>query len=167
MQWYAVYTKPQKEDWAQLNLQNMGLSTLLPKYRAQDRRKRTRIRPLFPRYLFVQLDLNVPGWTSVRYARGVTRLVGFSEDGTPSPVPNEVIEAIRQHQDEQGLVQLVEAEPKFAEGETVRIVDGAFQGLEAIFSKHLKDGERVVVLLQLMERWVQVTLRQDQLVKMG
>ncbi len=164
-QWYAVYTKPQREDWAQLNLNNMGIPTLLPKYRSQDRRKRTRVRPLFPRYLFVQLDLEVPGWASVRYARGVSQLIGFREDNLPSPIPEDVIDAIRRRQDEEGLIKLVETEPMFQHGEAVRIVNGAFEGLDGIFSKHLKDGERVIVLLQLMERWVQVTLHVDQLKK--
>ena len=162
-QWYAVYTKPQKEDWAQLNLNNMGFATLLPKYVSLDRRKRKRIKPLFPRYLFTRLDIDLPGWTSVHYARGVTRLIGFGSDNMPIPVPDAVIDSIREHQDAEGLVELVEAKPKFTQGQHLRITAGAFEGLEAIFSKHLRDQERVIVLLQLMERWVQVTLTADQI----
>lgn len=163
--WYAVYTKPQKEDWAELNLNNMGLATLLPKYSKLDRRKKVHVRPLFPRYLFVHLDLDLPGWTSVQYARGVSRLVGFTPDGLPSAVPDDVIDAIRQHQGEDGLVELVKTKPAFEQGEEVKITDGVFQGLNAIFSSYLGDRDRVVVLLNLMERWVEITLSADQVSK--
>ncbi|MCD6505586.1 transcription/translation regulatory transformer protein RfaH [Candidatus Poribacteria bacterium] len=152
--WFVVYTKPKKEWWAEDNINRMGFETFLPRYERMGME-----RPLFPRYLFVRFDPEGdPSWPSIRYARGVVRIVSFHENGRPTPVPQRVIEEIKGRQDERGLVRLgkLPSEPK--EGDPVRIIDGPLRGLEGIFLEDLKDGERVIILLSLMGRQVKVTL---------
>ena len=48
--------------------------------------------PLFPRYLFVILDLERDRWLSVRSTVGVSRL--FTQDGRPVPVPVGIVESL-------------------------------------------------------------------------
>ncbi|HID55290.1 TPA: hypothetical protein EYP37_02085 [Candidatus Poribacteria bacterium] len=152
--WFVVYTKPRKERWAEDNINRIGFETFLPRYERGGVEK-----PLFPRYLFVRFDPDSdPSWPSIRYARGVVRIVSFGENGTPTPVPEAVIEEIKSRQDDRGLIRLgrLPSDPK--EGDRVRIADGPFKGLEGIFAEDLKDGERVIVLLSLMGRQVKVDI---------
>ena len=58
--WYVVHTHPRAEAKALLNLDRQGFSCYLPRYlkrRRHARRLETVAAPLFPRYLFVALDL--------------------------------------------------------------------------------------------------------------
>ena len=58
--WCAAFTKPRQEEVASENLTRQGFRTYLPRLK-QPKRRRDRwievIEPLFPRYLFVELDL--------------------------------------------------------------------------------------------------------------
>ena len=59
--WHLVYTKAQQGDIALLNLERQGYTCYLPKLRIEKIRRRKAevvIEPMFPRYLFVRLDLS-------------------------------------------------------------------------------------------------------------
>lgn len=156
-QWFVVYTKPRKEWWAEENINRMGFETFLPVYE-----RAGKLRPLFPRYLFVRFSLTEDSaWSSIRYARGTVRFVSFGRDGTPAPVPDVIIEEIMNRRNEKGLVQLGKFLPRSKKGDPVRIVDGPFKGLEGIFDEELKDGEKVMILLSLMGRQVEVKLDRE------
>ena len=60
MNWYVVYAQAQKELVAHQNLIKQGFAAYLPRYRKNCRHARrtyTVMAPLFPRYLFVHMDL--------------------------------------------------------------------------------------------------------------
>jgi transcriptional antiterminator RfaH len=76
--WYVVHTHPRAEAKALLNLDRQGFSCYLPRYlkrRRHARRLETVAAPLFPRYLFVALDLACQRWWSIRSTFGVADLV--------------------------------------------------------------------------------------------
>ena len=77
--WYVAHTKPGQERMAEGHLERQGFHVYLP-LREKKRRigRRTDIikAPLFPRYLFVELDLSVDRWRSVNGTFGVAYLVG-------------------------------------------------------------------------------------------
>ncbi len=52
--------------------------------------------------------------------------------------------------DDKGIVTLVKAPAAWKRGQKIRIGDGPFAGLEAIFVEELPDRERVVLLLEAM-----------------
>ena len=54
-------------------------------------------RPLFPRYLFVRLDIGRDRWLSVNSTTGVSRL--FTQAGRPVAVPFGVVENLLAHSD--------------------------------------------------------------------
>src|SRR3546814_15438171 len=78
--------------------------------------------PLFPRYLFVELDLGAQRWRTVNGTFGVCYLVAMGE--RPAAVPQGIVEAIRISEDEHGLVD-VPAESPSRRGDTMRITGGA------------------------------------------
>lgn len=124
--WYVVHTHPRAEAKALLNLDRQGFSCYLPRYlkrRRHARRLETVAAPLFPRYLFVALDLASQRWWSIRSTFGVADLVFNGE--RPAPVPGGIIQLLKGREDEHGFVGLPER-PRFVPGETVRVVDGVF-----------------------------------------
>ncbi len=71
-------------------------------------------------------------------------------------MPAPVIEQIRLREDERGFVRLDPA-PRFAPGDTVRVIGGAFADCFGLFQE-MTDHDRVTVLIELLGRKVKVTL---------
>jgi transcriptional antiterminator RfaH len=160
--WYTIYTKSRQEDSAAENKHRQAFEVYLPniqqgqRYRGQWREK---IEPLFPRYLFIRLNLGEDNIAPIRSTRGVTRLVSFS--GQPATVPDPFIDALTQASDpDTGL--LCPEKDLFEAGTTVTIMDGPLHGLEAIFKVH--DGEqRSIILLELLGKTQQISIDRDHL----
>jgi transcriptional antiterminator RfaH len=143
--WYLVKTKPLNESRIYTRLTEAGFETIYPKLLKKVKGKgRFDIRPLFPTYLFVRFSLEQ--LRTVRYTRGVARVVSFGPD--PQEVDKEIVEAVRDRMDESGIVKLVKPPVEWKLGEKLRIGDGPFAGLDAIFLEALPDRERVVLLLE-------------------
>ena len=160
--WYVVYTRPHAEEVAARNLVRQGFDTFLP--RLSKRRRHARKleivqRPLFPRYLFVAVDLAVDRWRAIHSTIGVAGLVCHGE--APSEVPRDVVATLLEQCDSNGVL-LAEDRQTFTRGDLVRILDGAFSNLTAVFER-MTDSERVAVLLNLMGRTVRVMLHADAL----
>jgi transcriptional antiterminator RfaH len=155
MEWFVVHTQPRAEAKAMQHLRNQGFAVYLPRY-LKRRRHARRIdwvaTPLFPRYLFVGMDLLRARWRAIRSTVGVADLICSGD--RPAPVPPAVLDAIRAREDERGLVSLADA-GRFARGDKVRIAEGAFSGLVALF-ECMSDEDRVVLLLDLLGRQVRV-----------
>ena len=153
--WYVVHTQPNGEGRADLNLCRQGFATYLPRYarrRRHARRQEVVKRPLFPRYLFVGLDLACDRWRAVQSTFGVNRLVLAGEE--PLPVPDGVIDAIRAREDGDGLVALG-LPAGVGPGSRVRLVDGIFADAKGVLER-IADDRRVAILLDLLGREVRV-----------
>ncbi len=149
-QWYVVKSKPHKESAAVENLERQGYTTYCPQI---THAKRTRGRwravaePLFPRYLFVQLNVGEDDFAPIRSTIGISSLVRFGN--VPANIPQQVITAIQNQ--EQQLERQVVNHPNWKPGDEVEIIEGPFAGLKGVFEK--KNGEeRVIVLLNLLGR---------------
>jgi transcriptional antiterminator RfaH len=160
--WYAIHTKPRQETVAAENLRNQAFEIYLPKIKQAHRyrgRWREKIEPLFPRYLFIRLDLGKDNTAPIRSTRGVSMLVSFN--GLPATVPDPLIDALIQSADPDTELLHPEAD-LFEAGTTVTIVDGPLVGLEAIFKAH--DGEaRSIILLELLGKTQQLTIDRNHL----
>lgn len=158
--WYLVYTKPRQEEVAQTNLERQGFATYLPRVRQSRRRQNRRvvvIEPMFPRYLFIELDAQQDNWAPIRSTLGVSALVRFGP--YPTPVPEGLLAALRAREGADGIQEL--PPPSFKPGEALRIAEGALVGYEAIFLAR-SGSDRVVVLLEIMGQQARVELGQDQ-----
>ncbi|MBV8753435.1 MAG: transcriptional activator RfaH [Hyphomicrobiales bacterium] len=153
--WYVVHTQPNGEARADLNLRRQGFATYLPRYgrqRSHARRREVVKRPLFPRYLFVGLDLARDRWRAIHSTFGVNRLVLAGEE--PLPVPESVIDEIRAREDDEGLVALG-LPAGVGPGSRVRLVDGIFADAKGVLER-IADDRRVAILLELLGREVRV-----------
>lgn len=158
--WYVAQTQPHAERKAVVHLARQGFDVYLPcflKRRRHARKIETVSAPLFPRYLFVAIDMEAQRWRSIQSTVGVSHLVCNGE--APAIVPATVIDEIKGRQDENGFVHL-DQRPHFAPGDEVRIVDGVFSACLGLF-EGMADRDRVAVLLDLLGRKVRVVLGGD------
>jgi transcriptional antiterminator RfaH len=158
--WYVVQTQGHAEMKAAWHLARQGFQTYLPRYlkrRRHARRVEMLPAPLFPRYLFVAVDMATQRWRSISSTIGVTQLVCAGD--VPAPVPRQVIEALKQREDDQGLIML-SPQPNFTAGDKIRILDGSFADCIGLF-EDMRDSQRVSVLLDLLGRKVRVLLEGD------
>src|SRR5437016_2704982 len=143
--WYVVQSQPNTELKAVAHLNRQGFATYLPRYlkrRRHARRVEVVAAPLFPRYLFVSIDMTAQRWRSIYSTVGVSRLV--SNGDWPAPVPDEVITSLRQRESTSGYVQL-DRRPNFRAGDRVRILEGAFYDCLGVY-EGMSDRDRVGIL---------------------
>jgi transcriptional antiterminator RfaH len=158
--WYVVQTHTHAETKAAHHLERQGFGVYLPRYlknRRHARRVETVAAPLFPRYLFVLVDIAVQPWRCVRSTIGISSLVSCGDE--PTPVSVSVIDALRSREDERGFIGL-KAPLRFARGDRVRVLDGVFSECAGLFDA-MTDSERVTVLLDLLGRKVRVVMDMD------
>lgn len=152
--WYVVYTRPKVESRVVQHLAIQGFETYFPCYRKQRRHAR-RVEevhaPLFPRYLFVHLDLYQQNWQPINSTLGVNKLVGIN--GEPTPLPEGTIEEIRSWEDDKGTIELPLLE--LQKGQKYRIINGPFENIVGIFEEMI-DKRRVVLLLHILGHQVRI-----------
>ena len=153
--WYVVHTKPNEEVRASHHLARQGFSVYLPRYAKTRRHARkidTVLRPLFPRYLFIALDLARDRWRSIQSTFGVVGLVILAE--LPAPLPSGAVEAIKARESAEGHVRLGLA-LGLGIGSRVKLLDGVFADHGGVLDR-IADERRIAVLLQLLGRQVRV-----------
>lgn len=151
--WYVVHTQAQKEGLAEMHLRGQGFVTYLPRYqRTRRHARKTEVvaRPLFPRYLFVGLDLARDRWRVIQSTFGVSRLVVAGEE--PLAVPSDVVDEIRARESNDGFVSLG-LPAGVGPGSRVRLIDGIFADAKGVIER-VADNRRVAILLELLGREV-------------
>lgn len=163
--WYALKSKPRKEEalWRQAKAE--GIETYYPRLRINPINPRARkYIPYFPSYLFVHIDLKDQGLSTFIYMPYSAGLVTFG--GEPAIVPDHLINTLQKKIEE--IEQLGgETFHDIQHGDTVLIQSGPFYGFEAIFDTRISGDDRVRVLLELIfsKRQVPVELDVGQIVR--
>lgn len=146
LRWYVVYSKPSQEERAAIELSSQGYSVYLPKI-TESRRLRgqwvQQIRPMFPRYLFVQPTHPEQSIAPVKSTRGVSHLV--RQGSNLVSCPDALVVAIR-NAEAQLVVKNTDA--FVGVGETIEIIEGPFQGLISHVVAATED--RVSILLEVL-----------------
>lgn len=146
--WYLLHCKARQEQRAQQNIENQGYTTCLPQIKRQkivQGKRIERIEPLFPNYIFIQLDKSTANFNALRSTRGVNGFVRFG--GIPATVPGQVMDSILAL--EQTSEKQDQAQPLFRSGDKVQISDGPFAGLQAIYNMP-KGEERCLIFLDML-----------------
>jgi transcription elongation factor/antiterminator RfaH len=156
--WFLVHTHPHNERRAQLHLGAQGFRTHFPtiqKTIRHARQLRTVRAPLFPRYVFVILDLERDRWLSVGCTVGVSSL--YTSGDRPVAVPEGIVETLIQNTDEANLTLFARG---LTAGQSVRILSGPFANFVGTLER-LDAAGRVRVLLDMMGTAVPVALRRS------
>ena len=151
--WYAAYTCAHHEKRVAQQLEERQIEAFLPTYRSVRRwkdRKKVLELPLFPSYIFVQLEAHRR--LDLLRLPGVLGLVTFQ--GKPATVASAEIENLRH-----GLSDLtvVHPHPYLKAGRRVRVRCGAMAGVEGVLVRK-RDQSRVVLSISLLQRSVSVDI---------
>ena len=154
--WYAVYTKPKKEDSVSFLLKNLNIEILNPKLKTKKfkRNKLTDvIEPLFPCYIFANFNKEKHAHI-IAYTRGVRYIVGKEN---PKEINENIINILKSNMDADNTVTI--KPPKFKRGERVYIREGPLKDFYGIFERELKSSERVIILLETINYKVEIDNR--------
>ena len=159
--WYAIYTKPRHEFVVHGELQKKGIESLLPAYKRlqqwKDRKKLVEF-PLFPGYLFVQIQHESAAFLNVLKTRGVVTFISATP-GNPSTVAHEEIQSLKVLLDSG---EELDVYPHLKEGESIRVKSGPLRGAEGILT--MKENQyQFLVNVHLLGRSVGVKVYADQL----
>lgn len=164
--WFVVKTHANGEFKALSHILRQGFDGYLPRYikRRRHARKTDNVqKPLFPGYLFVGMDPERARWRALNSTIGVSELICHS--GQPAPVPDNVIDDIRRHEDASGYVILGDR-AGLQKGDKVRITEGSMADQIGIFDAP-SDQHRVFLLLDLLGRQVRVKMPMTALAPAG
>lgn len=148
LSWYVLHSKPNKEDFLFSQLRNREIEVYYPRLRVEPVNPRSRkVRPFFPGYLFVHVDLDQTPISSLTYVPGANRVISF--DHEPAIVSDTIMQTI------QSNVDRVNQNPdliynQLSHGDPVTIQGGPLEGYEAIFDTCLEGSERVRLLIKLL-----------------
>ncbi len=141
--WYVVNTYSTHErkvaDNLKRRVESMGLEELIfriivaeQEVPVMDRETglpsgKTRMKNLYPGYVFVEMIMTDYAWYVVRNTPGVTGFVGSSGKGTkPFPVPREQVEPVLKRM---GMVD-DSMYDRYKEGDLVKVIHGPLEGTE-------------------------------------
>ncbi len=159
MSWYAAYTRPNHERIVDKLLREKGIGTFLPRIMVPSRRRDRKVlinRPLFPNYLFVELNQVRGNWMKVFRTSGLVRICGNEK---PTPVPDDDIESIRIFvNSDRNIFPL----PYLKVGSKVEVVSGPLSGAIGILVKEDLQKRRLVVSIELMGQSVAASLYDDE-----
>ena len=155
--WYVVQTQPNAENKAVAHLDRQGFATYFPRYlkhRRHARRVDIVTAPLFPRYVFVKIDMAIQRWRSIYSTVGVSRLICTGD--VPTPVPDHVVAMLKDREDAAGFI-LLDRQSLFRLGDKIRVLEGLFSDCLGLYDG-MPDRDRIAVLLDLLGRKVRVLL---------
>lgn len=158
IRWYAVYTQPHDETKALDHLLRQGYPAYLPRYRMRvghARRRQTVLRPLFSSYLFAGIGRPSMRRRPILSTFGVADVVRAGDE--PVVVPSKIVAMLRAPE-EAGDFDRLNLKHSLRLGEVVRVTAGAFEDMVGMLGE-LRDQDRIVVLLEWLERAVRIRLR--------
>lgn len=153
--WFLVQLKPNCRRIAERNLERQGIRTFMPRQEETRRAKgkfTTAMRPLFPGYLFVSLNLGQGKWRAVNSTQGVSRLVCLGQE--PTPLPDALISHLMTRCDASGTIAPLET---LGKGDKVLVTKGPMVDFIATVEK-IEPGKRVYALMELMGAQTRVIL---------
>ena len=149
--WRVVTAHRHREAVARVRLVQQGLETYLPLLRRWPRPPvGSDVGPLFPGYVFVRAAR--ARFHQIIRTPGVVDLVVFG--GEPARLDDGVIDFLRSREEPDGII---EARP-LPSGSAVRVTDGPWRGLVAVLERRVSARERVLVLLDILQRQTRVEM---------
>jgi transcriptional antiterminator RfaH len=169
LRWYLVQYKQNAAQIAVRNLENQSFGTFLPLQEITKRKGKIfqqQILPLFPGYLFVQIDPDQGPWRQVNNTRGVARLIRLGAE--PSVVPNEIVQTLIARCDKNSVLRQTSKtqSTQFHAGNQAKVIQGPFSGFIAAISD-IKPDNRINILIEIMGHKTKVTINAGALQPVG
>ena len=145
--WYLVQLKSNSHRLAEQNLNRQGFETFLPMQEVISRKASrfvNNLRPLFPGYMFVSVNIDLAPWQKINSTRGVSRLLSFNGQLKPLPLP--LILGLKSRCDSSGNVL---SPKRLHRGDQVELLKGPFAHFVATVET-IDIKQRIWVLMELM-----------------
>lgn len=145
--WHVFYTQTRAEKTAQESIRELGFPVFVPFekriQRPRNRKPRLCEVALFPRYGFVQFEINKDRWGEIVTADGVAEIIRMNS--IPCSVPDAVIDGLRLAE----TVGVFDKTKPPAVGVNVEVSEGPFAGLIGKVMR-ARTGDRMDVLLKFL-----------------
>ena len=158
LNWYLVQLKPNGHRLAKTNLERQGFNTFLPLQNVTKRSAHKfvdRLVPLFPGYMFVELDTTQNAWRKVNSTLGVARIVSLG--GTPTAIPSEIVNEFISRCDGDGILCPTQG---LEVGQYVQVLRGPFANFVAKVEEISPD-QRVWILIDLLGQSSRISVTKD------
>lgn len=160
--WFCIRTKPKHEQIAARGLrQHDQVEVFAPHIRF---RKATRrgsvwfVEALFPGYIFARFCYpELHRW--VRSLPGILTIVAFGE--RIAVLDADIVDRLKAAV---GLTEQIVFDPELVEGESVRLVEGPFYGLETVITRLMPSKDRVYILLKFLGQELEVEVSKEQVI---
>jgi transcription antitermination factor NusG len=140
--WFVAATYPKAEHRAYAALHLKGYRPWLPLITVRTPKREYRTIPIWPGYVFLQLDLAHP-WYPIRFAPGVFQLLAI--DGKPTPCAKGLPEAVDAVLAERAVHQ--RETPQLAPGLAVAVAKGMLEGHHAVVLAVGREKARIAIML--------------------
>lgn len=150
LNWFVVMSKPGREKDITVRLKGAGFNVFYPKLNQYSKKRAGYlIQPLFPLYIFVQLDIE-KDFKTIHYTRGVLRILGIGK--TPHPIGEQIVLALKERCKDGEVIDAKHCfEDEMKVGDKVQITNGPLEGIEAVVSGTYNDKQRVEILFELIK----------------
>ena len=151
--WYLVQFKRNAYRLVERNLNQQGFKTFLPLQHSTSRGESkflTCMKPLFPGYIFVSIELDSEPWRKINSTLGVVRLI--CQDGLPKKLPLEIVSGLMSRCDRSGKLLPASA---LQRGDSVAVVSGALTNFVATVET-IDSERRIWVLMNIMGQFTKV-----------
>jgi transcriptional antiterminator RfaH len=145
MRWCVAQVKPKEDEVAVVNLRRQLFNVCFPLVR-EHKNKETREVPMFPGYVFVEINPDTLLWISINSTRGVKRVMAH-ETYKPSFLPVGWVESL---QASGAVMDIFLDAAAFKKGDTVEFTDGPFKGHRGVCQ--WSSEKRVGLLLDILGR---------------
>jgi len=160
-EWYALAVQPRKEHFVENQLNSNGFRAACPRFKKivrHARQTKTVLSPLFPGYVFINLDLSRQSWRKANWMQGSIGLVRFAN--RPAPLPKTFIDDFVIGL---GEGSIAEFKQDLKIGDKVQAIGGPFDSVRGEIIA-MSDHDRVKVLMDALNRKIETTLPKNQII---
>src|ERR1700694_2240627 len=159
--WFCLRTQPKHEHLAAAGLhRQLQIPCFSPRIRFRKATKRGAVwfvEAMFSGYLFARF-VYLLQHRRVEHSPGIQCLVHFGD--YVATIGEDAVAALQQ---QAGAGEIVTVDPEIQVGQSVRIAEGPFQGLEALVTRVMPAKERIRVLLEFLGRSVETEISTPQI----
>ncbi len=152
--WFCLKTQPKREHLAATVLRRQfGVECFSPRLRFRRMTQRGPVwfvEAMFPGYLFAKFTYSTQH-RAVESSHGISGIVHFGD--RLATLPENIVTAL---QSRVGAEEIVTLDCSIKVGQSVQVIDGAFQGLEAVVTHLLPAKDRIRVLFDFLGRSVEM-----------
>lgn len=170
-QWYVLHTYSGYENKVKMNLesraQSMGMADFIfrvvvpeeEEREVKNGKEKIKMDKTFPGYVLVEMVMTDQAWYIVRNTPGVTGFIGSHGQGSkPTPLLPDEVDLILKRLGMSSRHEDLDVD----EGDTVKIVDGAFSGLEGKITEVDHEKMKLKVNIDMFGRETSTELNFDQ-----